>query len=75
MDPQLVPVVKQSIYVDNYYNGGEVTDEVVTQFVKVCNAMQQLSLHLSKVMSNSEKILAKFPNEDLQHRIFVAEKI
>jgi hypothetical protein len=64
VDPQLVPVVKRSVYVDDYYNGGEETDEVVSQFVDVRTAMQQSSLHLSKVMSNSKEILAKFPDEE-----------
>jgi hypothetical protein len=29
VDPQLIPVVKRSVYVDDYYDGGEETDEVV----------------------------------------------
>ncbi len=64
VDPQLVPVVKRSVYVDNYYDGGEETDEVVSQFVDVRDALQQSSLHLSKVMSNSKEILAKVPDKE-----------
>jgi hypothetical protein len=64
VDPQLVPVAKKSVYVNDYYDGGEETDEVVSQFVDVCDALQQSSLHLSKVMSNSKEILAKFPDEE-----------
>ncbi len=52
------------MYVDDYYDGGEETDEVVSQFVDICDALQQSSLHLSKVMSNSKEIPAKFPDEE-----------
>ncbi len=52
------------MYIDDYYDGGEETDEVVSQFVDVRDALQQPSLHLSKVMSNSKEILAKFPDEE-----------
>ncbi len=30
VNPQLVPVAKRMVYVDNYYDGGEVTNEVVS---------------------------------------------
>jgi hypothetical protein len=52
------------MYVDDYYDGGEVTDEVFGQFVGMRDAMRQSSLHLGKVMSNSKEILAKFPDEE-----------
>jgi hypothetical protein len=54
VEPRLVPVVRRSVYIDDYYGGGEEIHEVVSQFIVVRNAMQQSSLHLSKVMSNSK---------------------
>jgi hypothetical protein len=63
VNPQLVPVVNRSMYIDDYYDGGKVTDEVVSQFVNICDAVQQSSLHLSKVRSNIKEILANFPDE------------
>ncbi len=64
VDLQLVPVVKRSVYVNDYYERGEETNEVVSQFVDVCDAMQHSSLHLSRVMSNSKEILTKFPDKE-----------
>jgi hypothetical protein len=64
VNPQLVPVVKRSVYVDDYYDGGKVPDEVVSQFVDVRDAMKQSSLHLGKVMSNSKEILAKLSDKE-----------
>ncbi len=64
VDPSLVPVVQRSVYVDDYYDGGEETDEVVSQFVKTRDTLKQSSLDLGKVMSNSKEILDRFPDEE-----------
>jgi hypothetical protein len=52
------------LYVEDYYDGGEETDEVVSQFVDLRGRLQQSSLHLSKVMWNSKDILAMFPGKE-----------
>ncbi len=40
VDERLVKVVKQNVYVDDYYGGGEEVQEVVDEFVNVRNAMK-----------------------------------
>jgi hypothetical protein len=50
--------------VDDYYDGGEETDEVVSQFVETWDALKQSILDLGKVMSNSKEILDRFPDEE-----------
>jgi hypothetical protein len=64
VDPNLVPVVQRSVYVDDYYDGGKETDEVVSQFVKTRDALKQSSRDLGKVMSKSKEILDRFPEEE-----------
>jgi hypothetical protein len=42
VNPSLVPVVQRSVYLEDYYNRGKETDEVMSQF----DNMEHFGKHL-----------------------------